>query len=173
MNQHTFYGIGNAKDRCYGLAAALTYWVFKCRDRAKSPAMGTKTWTFLESSIQNSAEVSTCIEDYLQRLSTALISHLRPAELTKIVNPEQRIIRVNADLTEMQELTTDEHLAFLGWHDLLDDIAQDGFEEWHVLEVCRSKSMVIHVLCRRRFEDDRALGQDTPDDFLEVEATHV
>jgi len=173
MEQHTFYGIGNAKDRCYGLAAALTYWVFKCRDRAKSPAMGTKTWTFLESSIQNSAEVSTCIEDYLQRLSTALISHLRPAELTKIVNPEQRIIRVNADLTEMQELTTDEHLAFLGWHDLLDDIAQDGFEEWHVLEVCRSKSMVIHVLCRRRFEDDRALGQDTPDDFLEVEATHV
>jgi hypothetical protein len=45
---HTFFGIQNAADSAYGLATALSYWVFKCRDRAKSPAMGTKTWTFLE-----------------------------------------------------------------------------------------------------------------------------
>ena len=167
------YGISNAKDRCYGLAAALTYWAFKCRDRVKSPAMGTKTWTFLETSVRNSAEVSTCIEDYLQLLSTALCSSLRPAELTKIVNPQQRIIRVNADLSEMQELTTDEGIAFVGWHDLLDDIAQDGFTEWDILEVCRTKATIIQVLCRLRFEDDRTLGQDTPDDTLEVEATYV
>jgi len=81
------FGINHCKDSAYGAAAALTYWVFRCRDKQKSPAMGTKTWTFLESSIQNSAETATCLEDYLQSLSDRLISHLRPAELTWVVYP--------------------------------------------------------------------------------------
>lgn len=155
------------------MASALSYWVFKCRDRSKSPAMGTKTWTYLESSIRNSAEISTCIEDYLQYLCDKLQSHLRPNELTKILQPEQRIMRINSDGSEIQELDSDQSLIFLGWRDLLTDIALDGFTEWDVLEVCRSKASIIQVLCRLRFEEDRALGQDTPDDVLEVEATHV
>jgi hypothetical protein len=164
-----FYGIGNARDRLYGLATALTYWVFKCRDRAKSPAMGTKTWTFLESSIQNAAEVSPTIEDYLQRLSTSLVSHLRPQALTDIVQPQQRILRVNTDLSEVQELEGDQNsLAFVGWHDLIADIAQDGFSEWDLLELCRTKANVIQVLCRLRFEEDRAIGQDNVEDFIDV-----
>jgi hypothetical protein len=158
------FGFSNASDSAYGLAAALSYWVFKCRDRAKSPAMGTKTWTFLESTIQNSAEVSTTLEDYLQRLVNALISHLRPAVLTGIVQPEQRILRVNADLSEIQELT---------WRDLLQQIAKDGFTEWDVLELCRTRAAIIQVLCRLRFEEDRALGQDTPDDAIDVEVANV
>jgi len=167
------YGISQAKDKSYAMASALSYWVFKCRDRSKSPAMGTKTWTYLESSIRNSAEISTCIEDYLQHLCDKLQSHLRPNELTKILQPEQRIMRVNSDGTEIQELDSDQSLIFLGWRDLLTDIALDGFTEWDVLEVCRSKSSIVQVLCRLRFEEDRALGQDTPDDVLEVEVTHV
>lgn len=167
-----YFGISNAADPAYGLAAALSYWVFKCRDRQKSPAMGTKTWTFLESAITNAAEVSTTLEDYLQRLANALASHLRPAVLTGIVQPEQRILRVNADLSEIQELSKDESLAFVGWRDLLDAIAADGFSEWDVLELCRSRAGIVQVLCRLRFEEDRALGQDTVDDAIEVEA-HV
>lgn len=170
---HTYFGIGNCADSAYGLAAALSYWVFKCRDRGKSPAMGTKTWTFLESAIQNSAEVSTTMEDYLQRLSNALISHLRPAVLTGIVQPEQRILRVTADLSEIQELNQDEALVFVGWHDLLDAIAKDGFTEWDVLELCRTRAAILQVLCRLRFEEDRALGQDAPEDTIEVEVSHV
>lgn len=173
MNNHTFFGIANAANSGYGLAAALSYWVFKCRDRKRSPAMGTKTWTFLESAIQNSAEVSPSLEDFLQRLSNALIAHLRPAVLTGIVKPEQRILRVNADLSEIQELTVDENLVFVGWRDLLDSIAIDGFSEWDVLELCRTRAAIVQVLCRLRFEEDRALGQDTPNDFLEVDAVEV
>ena len=168
-----YFGFSNASDSAYGLAAALSYWVFKCRDRAKSPAMGTKTWTFLETTIQNSAEVSTTLEDYLQRLVNALISHLRPAVLTGIVQPEQRILRVNADLSEIQELTQDEALVFVGWRDLLQQIAKDGFTEWDVLELCRTRAAIIQVLCRLRFEEDRALGQDTPDDAIDVEVANV
>lgn len=163
------YGIDQVRDKSYAAAAVLTYWVFKCR-KPKSPAMGTKTWTYLESSIQNSAEISTCVEDYLQHLCDKLISHLRPAELTKIVNPEQRVYRVNKDASEIQELHSDQELRFFGWHDLLADIAPDGFSEWDVIELCRTKANIIQVLVRLRFEEDRALGISEPEEpFIEVE----
>lgn len=167
------YGIPQVRDKCYAVAAGLTYWVFKCRDRSKSPAMGTKTWTYLENSIANSAEISSTLEDYLQRLSDKLASHLRPAELVKIIQPEQRIMRINADGSEIKELDADQVLVFVGWQDLLAAIAPDGFTEWDVLELCRSKAGIIQVLCRLRFEEDRLLGQDIPDEILDVEATNV
>lgn len=168
-----FYEISQSKDKCYAGAAVLTYWVFKCRDRQKSPAMGTKTWTYLETSIRNSAEISTCLEDYLQHLCDKLISHLRPAELVKIIKPRQRILRINDETKEIQEIDSDQELIFVGWHDLLNDIAIDGFSEWDILETCRSKASIIQVLCRLRFEEDKKLGQETPDDILEVEAVNV
>jgi len=167
------YGISQVKDKAYAVAAALSYWVFKCRDRKSSPAMGTKTWTFFESSIRNSAEISTSIEEYLQHLANKLQSHLRPAVLTGVVNPEQRILRINADGSEIQELESDQTILFAGWLDLLAAIEPDGFTEWDVLELCRTKPGIIQVLCRLRFEEDRAIGADTPDEILEVEASHV
>lgn len=169
----TFYGISQTRDRSYGVAACLTYWVFKCRDRKKSPAMGTKTWSYLESSIRNCAEISTTLEDYLQKLCDKLLAQLRPVELTKIINPTQRILRVNEDATEIKELPIDQQLIFMGWLDLLEDIKQDGFTEWDVLELLRTKAGIIQVLCRLRFEEDRALGMDEPEEFIEVEATNV
>lgn len=167
------YGIAQAKDKCYAAATVLTYWVFKCRDRQRTSAMGTKTWTYLETSICNSAEISTCLEDYLQNLCSKLNSHLRPAELTKIIKPEQRIIRINSQDEEIQELNSDKDLIFLGWQDLLVDVSKDGFTEWDVLEVCRSRASIIQVLCRLRFEEDRALGQENLDDILDVEIVNV
>lgn len=170
-----YYGIGNVSDRAYAAATALTYWVFKCRDRAKSPAMGTKTWTFLESSIQNAAEVSPNLEGYLQKLCNALIAHLRPQVLADIVQPEQRIVRVNS-LGEIQEMDTDQTLRFMGWRDLVLDIAQDGFTEWDILELCRTRASIIQVLCRLRFEEDRALGNDSvleDTETIDVEVANV
>lgn len=168
-----YYGIPQTRDQSYGVAACVTYWAFKCRDRRKSPAMGTKTWTYLESSIRNSAEISSNLEDYLQRLCDKLCSQLRPVELTKIINPTQRILRVNEDATEIKELPIDQNLVFMGWLDLLADIAPHGFTEWDVLELLRTKAGIIHVLCRLRFEEDRALGMDEPEEFIEVEAINV
>ena len=167
------YGIKETRDRSYAVAACLTYWVFKCRDRKHSPAMGVNTWTFLESSVRNSAEISTNLEDYLQALCDKLFSHLRPFELTKIINPSQRILRINEDATEIKELPVDKQLVFMGWLDLLEDAKPYGFSEWDVLEILRTKAGIIQVLCRLRFEEDKALGLDVPDEFIEVEATNV
>lgn len=173
MHSNKLLGMPQCRDRCYGAAAALTYWVFKCRDRGKSPAMGTKTWTYLESSIRNSAEASVTVEEYLQKLSDKLMSHLRPVELTKILQPQQRIMRMNFDGSELQELDADQALIFEGWQDLLTLIAQDGFNEWDLLELCRAKTTIVQVICRLRFEEDRALGQDAPEETIEVEAINV
>lgn len=168
---NTFFGISQCKDPAYGVAAALTYWVFRCRDKGKSPAMGTKTWTYLESSIQNCAEISTCLEDYLQQLCDRLQSHLRPQELIWVVQPNQRILRINTDLGEIQELQQEAALNFQGWRDLLEEIKPFGFNEWDVLELCRTRSSIIQVLVRLRFEDDRALGKSEPEEAIEVEVS--
>lgn len=165
------FGIKEARDACYGASAALSYWVFRCRDKQKSPAMGTKTWTFLESAIQNSAEVSTTTEDYLQHLSNQLISHLRPSELVWIVQPTEKIIRIN-ELGEIQELDSDQNLNIYSWQEIIKSVAIEGFSEWDVLELCRTKASIIQVLCRLRFEQDRALGKEqVNDDFIEVEVS--
>ena len=163
------FGINEARDGCYGASACLSYWVFRCRDKQKSPVIGTKTWTFLESAIQNSAEVSSTLEDYLQNLSNQLISNLRPAELTWIVQPTERIIRVgNGD--EILTIESDKQLNIYSWRDILSSIAMEGFSEWDVLELCRTKASIIQVLCRLRFEVDRALGKETIEDVaIEVE----
>jgi hypothetical protein len=168
-----FYGINQCKDHAYGAAAALSYWVFRCRDKSKSPAMGTKTWNYLESSIQNAAEISTCIEDFLQILSNKLIASLRPAELNWVVQPAQRIYRINSDGAEIQELQSDQELVFMGWRDLLVNIEPHGFSEWDVLELCRTRANIIQVLVRLRFEEDRALGKSEPEEVIEVGATNV
>lgn len=167
------YGMPQTRDKCYGVAACLSYWVFKCRDRKRSPAMGTKTWTYLESSIKNCAEISTNTEDYLQNLCDKLISQLRPVELTKIIQPTQRILRINEDATEIKELPIDRNLVFMGWLDLLADIEPHGFSEWDVMELLRTKTGIIQVICRLRFEEDRSVGLDEPEEFIEVEVTNV
>lgn len=169
---YTYYGMNQTRDRCYGVAAALSYWVFKCRDKRKSPAMGTKTWTYLESSIRNSAEISASLETYLGKLSDKLVSHLRPVELSRIINPEQRIIRVNQTNLEIQELNQiDDHLKFMGWLDLIADIKPHGFTEWDVLDLCRTNAGIIQVICRLRYEEDKAVGMDEPEEFIEVAST--
>jgi hypothetical protein len=159
------FGIADARDSCYGASAALSYWVFRCRDRQKTPAMGTKTWTFLESAIQNSAEISTTLEDYLQNLSNQLIVNLRPSELIWIVQPTHRVIRVD-DLGEIQERDTDRELNIYSWRDILKVLATERISEWDVLDLCRSKPSIIQVLCRLRFEADKALGKEN---IIEVE----
>jgi hypothetical protein len=162
------FGINDARDACYGASTALSYWVFRCRDRQKSPAMGTKTWTFLESAIQNSAEISTTIEDYLQSLSNQLIANLRPSELVWIVQPTEKIIRLNA-IGEIQELNQDQDLNIYSWQEIIKAIAIEGFSEWDILELCRTKASIIQVLCRLRFETDRALGKEIIEEpFIEV-----
>jgi hypothetical protein len=61
----------------------------------------------------------------------------------------------------------------MGWLDLLADIEPHGFSEWDVMELLRTKTGVIQVICRLRFEEDRSLGLDEPEEFIEVEVTNV
>jgi len=74
-----YFGINQCKDRAYGLAAALSYWVFKCRDRRSSPAMGTKTWTYRSDRLMKCLEgwepLEAAIESQRGTRQLQLISH--------------------------------------------------------------------------------------------------
>lgn len=161
------YGISQARDRLYGAAAALTYWVFKSRDRRKSPAMGVKTWTFLESSILNAAMSASTVEDYLQNLCNLLQSRLIPQVLVSVVEPKIRMMRYNTETEEIIE--PDQSIIIYGWGDIINDLAAHGFSEWELLELCRQKPAIIQVLCRFKFEEDKATDQDLPTEIIEVE----
>lgn len=165
----TYYGISQARDRLYGAAAALTYWVFKSRDRRKSPAMGVKTWTFLESSIQNAAMSASTVEDYLQNLCNLLQSRLIPEVLLNVVEPKIRMVRFNTENQEIIE-TDQQKVIIYGWGDILTDLNSQGSSEWELLELCRQKPAIVQVLCRFRFEEDKETNQDLPNEIIEVEA---
>lgn len=174
------YGIPSVNDHPTALASALTYWVFRCRDRSRSPAMGIKTWEYLQSSIKNAAIPARDVDSYLQNLCSRLVvAHLRPAELTWILQPEQVILRVtrNPDgtLGNIQERESDQPLVFKGWQDILEELKPQGVTERHVLKLCREKPHIVTTYCRVRFEEDRAVGKDAPveAEAIEVEAVNA
>jgi len=70
--------IQNTEDIMFGIqtsskeiaiATMITLWIFKCRDSGKTPAMGLKTWDYLNNSIKNSAIPSRSINDFIEQLS--------------------------------------------------------------------------------------------------------
>lgn len=169
------YGI-DSEDSVTALASALSYWVFRCRDKAKSPAMGLKTWEYFQSSIKNAAIPSRNIDDYIEALTNKLIvAHLNPKEWTRIISPNQVILRanVNADggLDDIKQIDSDQSLQWLGWMDILDTLKLQGIGERHILNACRSKPHIITTFCRVRFECDRALNiPEETENTLDVEA---
>jgi len=163
------------KDPETALASALSYWVFRCRDKNKSPAMGLKTWTFLQSSIQNSAIPAKTIDDYLCLLARKLMAlHLSPLEWGRIIAPEQTILRAKRKLDgtlEIQTLDSDQQNAALLWRSWEDILLEMGIKQRRVLLLCRDKAFLIATYCRVRFEEDRALNQ--PETAIEVEVSDV
>lgn len=172
------YGI-ETEDKATAIASALSYWVFRCRDKGKSPAMGLKTWEYFQSSIQNAAIPSRSIDDYIENLAKKLIvAHLNPKEWTRIIAPKQVILRasVNDDgsMGDIQQMDSDQHLQWLGWQDILNSLKPEGISDRHILNMCKSKPHVITTFCRVRFECDRALNiPEETENTLDVEANNA
>ncbi len=171
------YGI-ETENEAVALASAISYWVFRCRDKAKSPAMGLKTWEYFQSSIQNAAIPSRSVDDYIENLSKKLIvAHLNPKEWNRIISPNQVILRASLDpdgnIGEIQQLESDQHLQWLGWQDILDSLKPKGIGDRHILNMCKSKPHIITTFCRVRFESDRALNIPDEPETLDVEVNNA
>ncbi|UFP97190.1 hypothetical protein [Gloeobacter morelensis] len=175
LNNERIWGIGHARDHLYAAAAGLTYWVFRCRDTAHSPAVGTRTWVYLESAIRNSSETAATLEDYLCHLAASLVAHLRPVELVWVVRPQMVILRAqpstSGEISEIQKIDSDcdGPLVFLGWRDMLSFLAVQGRHEDDLIDLLRTRYQVIAVLVRLRFEEDRALGKEKAQGSIDVE----
>jgi hypothetical protein len=85
------------------------------------------------------------------------------------VQPTEKIVRIN-NIGEIQELDVDQNLGIYSWQNMIQAIACEGYSEWDVLELLRTKASIIQVLARLRFEQDRALGKETiEENFIEIE----
>lgn len=153
------FGMPQCRDMAYGAASALSYWAFLCRDRNKSPAKGFEVWRYLDKAIRQSAFPALSIEDYLAELCRRLVvCDLRPAVLThKIVRPEHVIFRAPIqpvgsiqlpDLSQIQQLVSDQHLSIFGWQDILKQCQAAGISERQILDLCKNKPQIVGVVCR-------------------------
>lgn len=160
-----------AKQPEVALATALTYWVFRCRDKAKSPAMGIKTWEYLQSSIKNSAIPSRTLDDYIETLANKLIvPTLKPKEWSFVISPDIRIQRINNEGQIMEFFADQENLGlkFISWNDILTSLAPQGITDRKILGVCLKYPHIITTYTRVRYEEDKAIGQEEATD-IEVE----
>lgn len=134
------YGI-QTEDEKLALASALSYWIFRCRDKTRSPANGLKTWEYLQSSIINAAIPSRSVNDYIETLTKRLIvPHLNPNEWMRIISNG--------------EILDDSH--WVGWENILESLKPFGVRERHIIDACREKSHIVATLCRVRHEQDRS-----------------
>ena len=170
------YGIPQVEDKKIALSAALSYWVFRCRDKQKSPAMGLKTWEFLQSSIKNSAIPSKSLEDYLENLSTKLvIAHLKPKEFTAIVQPRQRIQRIkeNGEILELDFDQENNALLFEGWRSIMTALSVEGITDRHVLQTCLKYPHIITTYVRLRHEEDKVIELEEIEEAIEVQVNAI
>lgn len=165
------FGIGTNKE-AIALASAITYWVFRCRDRAKSPAMGLKTWEYVQSSIKNSAIPARDLNDYIENLSAKLVvPTLKPKEWNWVIKPNCKIHRVFED-GRVIELDSDQDnlgLQFISWEDVLNSLATKGITNRKVLSDVLKYPHVITTFVRVRYEEDKAIGAEEIEDFITVE----
>lgn len=173
-----FLGISQTPNYKYAIAALLTYWVFKCRDRKHSPAMGEKTWTYLKTSIENAANTAIRLETYIANLQKYLVTeNLRPSELQAIIGNDPAnpiVVRLHPETGEMIE-ANDEKLQGTGWRDLIDyAFKKENCNDRHILDLLRKESSMIQLYCRTKFDEDKLIGLDkTKEDFIDVELEPV
>lgn len=167
------YGIPQINDKKLAIASALTYWVFRCRDKQKSPAMGLKTWEFLQSSIKNAAIPAKSLEDYLENLSQKLVvPHLKPREWAWIISPNQRIQRIkeSGEILEFDLDQSNQGLIFEGWRSLMASLSSEGITDRHVLATCLKYPHIVTTYVRVRYEEDKAIGFEETPETIEVKA---
>jgi len=147
-------------DSRLGYVSALSYWCFLCRDKDKSPAMGIKTWEYFQSSLSNSVIPSSNVLDYIENLSKKLVVlHLNPSIFSKVINPKQRILRINNqdEIVELKEDQENMKLQWLGWEEILYSLKSQGITDRNILKQIRDYPHVITALVRLRHEEEKEL----------------
>lgn len=136
------YGIPGTNDPATAYAAAITYWVFSCRDKKRSRASGLDKWSRLQTCIQNAAIPAQTIDQYIAQLAERLtVPTLIPSRFSKMLaNPEnQRSIWIgDRDGNELQQLTPDNNRGvFISPQELLRDLIVQGITERQILTRCK------------------------------------
>lgn len=163
------YGFHTSKPEV-AIASAMVYWCYRCRS-ASSQATGMETWKRVQAIAQNAARPSEDLDDYLEQLCRLLsVDSLRPDVWRQIVGCSDRIAILRADrrddgtIGDIQEIESDQAIAFDTWNELLDHHRSDGLTDDDVLRTAEKYPHVIATLVRLRRDQDFEIGiDDTPE----------
>lgn len=177
------YGIRGCTDPATAYLSSVTYWVFCCRDRNKTPAQGLDKWSFLGSAIQQAAVTAQSIEQYQANLADRLKATAPIlSRYSKMLAHEenQRVIlfgtRTEAGLTDLQEVSDHKNMPiYASPADVLQDLLAQGVHEAEILSIARptrlgGKPFVIQMYCQVA---DQVFGWQPPseeENTIEVEA---
>lgn len=179
------YGIPGCSDRATAFITVITYWTFRCRDLARSPASGINTWSYLQKAIEQAAIPSRTIARYQSILCDKLVvPALYPQKLIRLLsNPASKNVILFGDKTDsgvpsnLRELTQENiERVFVSPDDLLSDLQLQGISERHILGLAKPVRLggiphVIALYCQVAHEEYKNKVQD--DDILDVEVTNA
>ena len=167
------YGFHTSKPEI-AIAAAMVYWCYRCRSQA-SQANGTETWRRTQSIIQNAARPSEDLDSYLEELCRLFaVENLRPAEWRRIVGSGDRVVMLRANrnqdgtVGDIQEIDSDQAIAFDTWNELLDYHRPSGLTDDDVIRTAEKYPHVIAAIVRLRRDEDIAVGVEDTIDTINV-----
>lgn len=176
------YGIRGCTDPATAYISSLTYWVFSCRDRNKTPAQGLEKWSYLGSAIQQAAVTAQSIEQYQANLADRLKakSPVLSRYAKMLVHEEnQRVIlfgtKTEAGLTDLQEFSSHQALPiYASPADVLQDLLAQGIRESEILKIAKptrlgGKPFVVQMYCQVA---DQVFGWQPPaeeDETIDIE----
>lgn len=182
------YGIPGTNDPAVALAAATSYWCWRCRDYGKFKNKAIwDVWRYFQDSIANSAVTAKTLEGYINNLAGKMhCQTLSVRKWNEIISPDLVVLRAkrNADgsLGDLMEFDqAQSYPAFRSWNEILaQDLAPKGITERHILELLRPKEMspcsvtyLIATYCQARHEEDLIRGVKEEEETIDTEAVEV
>jgi len=163
--------------------AAVSYWIFSCRDLSKTPAKGLGKWSYLGSAIAQSGTISSTVDEYsanlASRLKTAAPIPSRFGEMLTHEENERIVLfgtRTEDGLKDIVEPTPgSKSPILLTPADVLQDLLAQGIHESDIVRLAKpavhgGMPFVIQMHCQVA---DQIFGYQAPTEEkgLEMETT--
>lgn len=176
------YGIRGCTDASTAFISSVTYWVFSCRDKNKTPAQGLDKWSYLGSAIKQSAVTAETIEQYISNLASRLKTTAPIlSRYAKMLSHEenQRVIlfgdRTDSGIDNIREYSGLKSMPiYVSPADVLQDLLIQGIHEHDILAIAKptrlgGKPFVIQMYCQVA---DQIFGYQplSEEEVIEVEA---
>ena len=88
-----------------------------------------------------------------------MVNHLNPSVFSRILNPQQKILRINNkdEIVELKQDQENAKLQWMGWEEILHSLKAQGITDKHILKQVKDCPHLITALVRLRHEEEKEL----------------